>query len=462
MVNATRMADRRGFLRLAGAAAVAGGASPLLAGCGGSSGSGAQLKFMYWGSAYEQKAIADMLSSFNKAHKSANASPLYTPLPNYETKVSTLVAAGTPPDVAYLSNDQMYQLALNGKLLNLYPHLKKYPELLNRLPTSYFWTGPNELYGSQLAEGVQILWYNSKVFKDGGVDVPPADVTKAWTFDQFVAAAERLTLDSNGKRPTESGFDAGNIRQFGTTSVIGGGFMYALLISNGADYFDKTGTKYTLDSPAAIEVVQGMQDLIHKHHVAPTPAQLGNNAPTTTVQLQTRRIAMIVDGDWTLLDLGQSNLPYGCGVLPRFNNGQQSVTVSGGAAGVIFKGTKHLDEALQLYSFYNDPQDVDLFKNGLWMPLQTKYYTDPTYIKKWASGKIYPGTFKTAAIDPTVNHSVVSWGQSIKNATKIDQVLTPAFNVIAEGKQSAKEVLTALKPKVEPLLQGRWPTQQAQ
>lgn len=454
--------SRRDILKMSGGALAAATGLSVVSGCNGDSvgksgPTGGSLRFAYWGSSFEQKAIGDMLTDFGKQHPGSEVTPLYVPYVDYATKMTTMVASGSPPDVAYLDNVQLYQLADKDQLVNLYPYLNKYPQLADRLPTSYFWYGKDQLVASQLAEGVQILWFNKKSFADAGSDLPPGDAASAWTWDQFVAAAERTTLDTNGKRPTEPGFDMSNIRQFGTTAPLNSGFMYALLRSNGADMFDEAGTRYTLDSPAAVEVIQNMQDLIYKHRVAPTPAQLGKNAPTTTVQLQTRRIAMAVDGDWTLIDLGQSDLQYGCGVLPRY---QKPLTTSGGAAGAVFKKTKNIDKAMELYAFYNDPAHVKLFSDGLWMPLQNKYYTDAASIAKWASGKIYPDNFKTAVIDPTVNNSVVWWAQSMKNSDKITQALTPAFDTISQGKQPAKEVLIALRSKIEPLLQGRWPVQQ--
>lgn len=51
--------------------------------------------------------------------------------------------------------------------------------------------------------------------------------------------------------------------------------------------------------------------------------------------------------------------------------------MTGGAAGAIFAKTKHPEEAIELYLYYNDPEHVDLFKDGLWAPLQKKYYTPP-------------------------------------------------------------------------------------
>lgn len=445
---------RRDFVRLGGGAALAAGGIGGLVGCSGNSGDG--LEFMYWGSTFEKKAISDMLGKFDEAHEKIEVSARYTPLIDYSTKVSTLVASNTPPDIAYLSNDQFWQMAERGKLVNLLPHIEKHQALQGRIPSSYFWLDERTLVGSQLAQGTQVLWYNKDLFSAAGVEAPPADAASAWTWDEYVEAAERLTLDENGKRPSESGFDPDSIRQFGTNAPVGAGFMWALLASNGAGLIDESGTKYTLDRPEAVEVVQKLQDLIHKHHVAPTPAQLGKNAPTTTVQLQTKRIAMIVDGDWTLLDLGQSGMNYGCGVLPRL---QEPFTLTGGAVGAVFEhDDKRTEQAMELYAYYNDPQHVDLFAKGLWMPLQEKYYTDREFIAQWTSSEIYPAGFKTAVIDPTLEHSVTGWWQYTKNSAKITNVLTTAWEQIARGKKSAQEVLTAIKPTVEKELRGRYET----
>jgi multiple sugar transport system substrate-binding protein len=451
--------SRRDLFRIGGLTA-AGAAAPGLVACnsgGGSSGGEAELQFMYWGSSYEQKAINAMLGQFEAEHEGVSAKPLYTPQ-EYDTKVNTLVASNRAPDVAYMGGAMGYRLAEQGKLVNLYTYFDKYPALADRLPGTYFWYGRDKTFGTQTANEIMLLWYNKDMFADAGIDTPPADAADAWSWDTFVETATRLTLDQDGRRPDESGFDPKRIRQFGvSTSIQYPPSWEGFLRSNGASFVDETGRKCLLDAPEAIEVFQNLQDLMYEHRVAPTPVQLGNNAPATNVQLQTKRIAMAIDGQWILLDMAESKVPFGIGVLPSY---QEPSTVQLGGASVVFTGSKHPEEAIELFMFHNDPQYVDLFKDGLWMPLEKKYYTEPEAIDSWVDNDVHPPEYETAVVDYTLNHASTVFTQRLKNMDNISEVLTPALQQIEGGKQSAKEVLTAVTPKIDELLQGWYPTQE--
>lgn len=451
--------SRRDLLRLGGLAAV-GAAVPTLASCGGDSADGSsggkELQFMYWGSTYEQKAVNAMLDQYEKDHDGTTVKPLFTPS-DYETKLNTLVASKRAPDVAYLGAATAYRLAEDGNLVNLFDYLDKYPALAERLPGTYFWYGDDQLLGTQTANEVMILWYNKDVFDKAGVDMPPAEAAKAWTWDAFVENAYKLTLDQNGKRPDESGFDPKKIRQFGCSVGMATAQMQALLASRGLAFFDEDGTTCLLDDPGAIEVFQNVADLGYKHHVAPTSVQLGNNAPSTTVQLQTKRIAMAVDGQWTLLDLGESDVNYSLGVLPRYD---KPMTVTQGGATAIFSATKHPEEAIELYMYHNDITKVDLFSNGLWMPLEEMSYTDQAAIDVWTKNDVHPPEYRAAAVDYTVNNSEPLFTQRMKNMDAIEKVMTPAIQQIDQGKKPAAEVLKPLAKKLTGLAKGRYPDQE--
>ena len=458
------------MLRLGGMAA-AGATAAGLAGCGGSGGSptgkggggggggggDAEMQFMYWGSSFEQKAINAMLDQFEQKYDGTSVKPVYTPN-EYDTKVNTLVAGNRAPDVAYLGGSMGYRLAEQEKLVNLFPYFDKYPALADRLPGTYFWYGKDETFGTQTANEVMLLWYNKKVLDEAGVDHPPAEAAKAWSWDDLVERAYKLTFDQNGKRPDESGFDPKQVRQFGVSA----GMQYVaawecLLRSNGVDVVDEAGTKCLLDTPEAIEVLQNLQDLVYKHRVAPTPVQLGNNAPTTAVLLQTKRIAMVLDGQWMLLDMAQSDVDFGIGVLPSYH--EPNTTQLGGAS-VVFSGTKHLEEAVELYVFHNDPANVELYKNGLWMPMEKKYYTEQEAIDSWIKNDVHPPEFRTAVVDYTLDHATTAFGQRLKNMDNITEVLTPALQRMETGKEPVKTTVSALVPKIDKLLQGWHPSQE--
>jgi multiple sugar transport system substrate-binding protein len=449
--------SRRAFLGALGAAGLG------LYGCGGQSttksGSGgtANLQFMYWGSANEKAAIEQMMQAFQKSHSGVKVESVHVP-GDYETKVNTLVASGNLPDVAYMAAPTAYRLAEQGKIANLYPYIEKYPQLSGRKAQNFFWYGDKKVAGTPAASEISLLWYNKDLITDASM-TPPATADQAWSWDKLLEAATALTLDQNGKKPSDSGFKPDSIRQFGISAPLTTQWTwYPLIRSNGGDVTDETGTKYTLNSPECVKVFQDLQDLVYKHRVAPSPAQLGGgdggNAPTTTVQLQTKRVAMAIDGQWTLLDMGESNLKYGIGVLPSY---QEPITQEAGSCRVMSATTKHPEQAIELYAYSVDGSNSDLFKKGLWMPVETKYYSEDASIDSWTKNDVHPPEYRTAAIDYRLNHSVRDFTQVLKNVPAIQEVLTPAIQQIATGKASAKAVLDGLEAKIQPLLQGRYP-----
>ncbi|WP_410793145.1 ABC transporter substrate-binding protein [Kribbella sp. C-35] len=448
--------SRRTFLSAAALAGLG------LYGCGGqsttkSSGGAANLQFMYWGSANEKAAIEQMIQGFEKSHSSIKVQGVHVP-GDYETKVNTLVASGNLPDVAYMTAPTAYRLADQGKIANIYPYIEKYSQLSGRKPQNFFWYGDKKVAGTPAASEISLLWYNKDLFTDASM-IPPAEAAKAWSWDRLLEVATSLTLDQDGKRPSDSGFKPDRIRQFGISAPLTTQWTwYPLIRSNGGDVTDETGTKYTLNSPECVEVFQNLQDLIYKHKVAPSPAQLGggdgSNAPTTTVQLQTKRVAMAIDGQWTLLDMGESDLKYGIGVLPSY---QEPITQEAGSCRVMSAATKHPEQAIELYAYSVDGSNSDLFKKGLWMPVETKYYSDNAAIDSWTKNDVHPPEYRTAAVDYRLNNSVRDFTQALKNVPAIQEILTPAIQQIATGKTPAKTVLDGLQAKIQPLLQGRYP-----
>lgn len=447
--------NRRKLLQWGGLGSL-GLTAPALGGCAGAGASGPELSFMFWGSSYEKDAIDEMLAQFEEYRSEAELSvrSMHTP-EEYDTRVNTLVASDQLPDVAYMGTGQAYRLAEQGKLVNIVDHFDAYPQLAERLPSTYFWWEDGKCYGTQTANEVILLWYNRQIFAEANLDPPPPAAASAWSWDDIVSIADQLTFDSEGRHPSESGYDANGVEQFGFSVTLDyAPHWYSLVRSNGGDLADEDGMRYALDSPEAIEVLQNLQDLIYEHRVAPTPAQM-EQAPATNVQLQTQRVAMAMDGQWILLDLAQTDLQYGVGVLPSY---QEPTSVALGGASVISAASEHPEEALELYVFHNDPEHVDLYRNGLWMPLELKYYQDPKLTNEWVDDDVHPEEYQTAVIDYTLDHSVPPYSQRLKNVLNIDEVLTPALQQIGTNSKPAKEVLENLRGEIEPLLEGWYPT----
>lgn len=446
---------RRDLFRMGSLAAL--GAAAAACGSGGTGAAGStELRFMYWGSTFEKAAIEKMLKAFEQKKQGIKVKPVFTP-DEYDVKLNSLVAGGNTPDLGYVPMSMSFRLAEQGNLVNLFPYLKKYPQLSGYLPDAYLWYGPDKLHGVSTANEIELLWYNKSAIAEAGVAAPPAVADQAWSWDQLVQNAYKLTVDQNGKHPDESGFDPKQVRQFGiSVSITYAAAWYGFLRGNGGDFADEAGKKCLLDSPEAIQVFQNLQDLIYKHRVAPGPGQLaatGDDVPGTNILLKTKRVAMVVDGHWALLDMNESKVDYGIGVLPKY--GEPFTTSQVAGASSVFSGTKHVEEAVELFAFHIDPQYVDLYKLGLWMPQEKKYYEDQPAIDSWTKTDGHPPEFRTAVVDYARDHGVPDLRNRVKNLSAISSdVLTPALQEIESGKRPAAEILKAVSPKITGMLQG--------
>jgi len=409
------------------------------------------LSFMYWGSAFEKEAVEKMIKAFEASHPHIKIKGEHVP-GDFTTKINTLMATNELPDVSYLGEGLALKWGAEGKVLDMTPYMDLYPALANRLPQTYYNYAPGKTIGTNTAAEIITMYYNKDLFTEGGVELPPTDGASAWTWEQFLETAMKLTKDNKGNTAIDAAFDPENIVQYGISFPTWWGGWYPFLLSNGADLTNEDGTKYAMNSPESIEVFQKLQDLMYKYHVAPTATQQ-QNMPATNVRLQTKKVAMAIDGQWALLDFASTKMNFGMGVLPKF---KEPKTIILGAPTVIFSSTKHPEEAMEFYVYHNNPEQVDLFKQGLWMPLEEKYYTEQDAIDSWINNEAHPAEYKEAVIDYTVKYAEQSPSYDLKNFAEIDPKIGAALDKLWTNKEPAEKVLNDLEKEVQPLLQGKY------
>jgi multiple sugar transport system substrate-binding protein len=414
------------------------------------------LRFTYWGSDMEKAAIEQMVTAFEKANPDVDVEPIQIPYEEYIAQVTAMMQSGQSPDVGYLPGLQAPLWAEEGKLLDLTDLIQNDPSLSTTLLASRYYYAPGKVAGINTAVEATLLFYNKTLFDEAGVSYPPSDPTQAWTWDEFVTAAQKLTSDGNSKHPGEDGFDPNKISTYGVAfdKTFEGWTFYPFIFSNGGQMVNEDGTRLLLDSPEATEAMQKLADLMWVQHVTPTPAQ-DQSLPGYVTMLQTGNLAMHISGHWSLLDYASvKDLKFGVAVLPKL---KQPVTVVLGSPTVIFAATQNKDAAIRFYKFHNNPEAVDLFARGLWMPLQKSYYTEPDKMKVWLDNPVHPIETRLAFTDYIVNYSVPMPSSYLRNyAQVLDVALQPALSRVWNNEASAADAFTEAVKAAEPLMQGRW------
>lgn len=344
-----------------------------------------------------------------------------------------------------------FTFAEQGVILDMTPYLDRFPD---RVPGSMYYFAPGHTFGGMSAVETSIIFANRQLFEDAGVALPPTTADTAWTWDQLIDSAKHVTKDRKGKTAVDADFDPGNVQQFGLNFAQGWTTWYPLVRSAGGDFTDEAGTTFTLNKPEAVDVFQKLQDLIYVHHVSPTPTA-SEGLPATAQQLQTRRVAMTMDGQWNLLDISRAQVPLAVGVLPRINT--PTTAIIGGAT-VVNAKSAHVDAALSFLLFSSDPANVmELLKNGLWMPTETSYYTDPNLVAQWVDNDAHPKEYRDAAMTYVLKNSVQG-PVTIKNYAAISTRLSAHLDDLWLGKKPAQQVLDEAAAEIQPMLQGRYPS----
>jgi len=414
------------------------------------------LRLTLWGSPSEVETYQKAIDRFRQSHSHVTVKLEHIPT-DYDTKLTTMVAGNEEPDVAMMESGSIaFPLAEQGKFLNLQPYLDADPGFgaENLVPNISYYSEPGNLVGIAPGPETFSLYYNVDMLKEAGVTPPSAKASEAWTWDQFVEAAKKLTIDENGRNASESGFDPKKIKQFGVNGANGWwGAWSNFVYGNGGDFVSADGKTFGLNQPEAVEALQKVADLVNVHHVSPSPVQ-SKNVPGTNVALQTKKVAMVIDGQWANFDLGNTSVNYDVAPLPVLKTPVTTV-VCGMFS--VFQSTKHPEEAWELVKALTDPEGtLELNHKGLWMPAQKSWYEDPALIAKWtADSKGRTPGYKDAVIDMMLSHSHQTPTGYVKNFNKIMDIVNPALDKVWLGEQTAQQAMDGIAAKAQEQVQGR-------
>jgi multiple sugar transport system substrate-binding protein len=189
-------------------------------------------------------------------------------------KLTTLFAAGTPPDVVFLMLAHLAALAERGVPRPLDDLIARDRGFDPRDFQRNMWEASRyagKTWGIPREGGPTVLYFNRELFQAAGVPV----ASDFWTWEQWREAAVRLT------RPGDE--------VWGTLLPAWHPFVW----SNGGEILNRDLTACVLDAPPAVEGLQYRQDLIHRHQVAPAPQQMGGQ---TAIQLFMRGKAAMFPG----------------------------------------------------------------------------------------------------------------------------------------------------------------------
>jgi len=351
-------------------------ASALLTPAGAWGAESVNLRYMIW-DANQLPAYQQAIDIFMAENPHIKVSIELIPWSNYWTKLNTEAAGGTAPDVFWVYNSPLPQLASANVLLDQTPliqrdgvDLTKYnPVLVENL--SY----QGKIYAIPKDQDSLGLFYNVEALKAAGYDAFPHDLT--WSRDEnsdFIRFLQSLTVDAAGRRAYEEGFNPQRIRQYGFVfNPIALNLMAYFMASNGAEILDKETGKALLDSPQAREVLQFIHDLIFRYHVMPSYSAI-NAANNGQNLFYSGRAAIYLDGSWMVLPVQQNASGFTAAVAPLMMGPRGAVNRTNDLGDAVYARTAHPEEAWELVKFLAGPKTQRILaETGTVIPANLEY-----------------------------------------------------------------------------------------
>jgi multiple sugar transport system substrate-binding protein len=350
------------MMRTSGLVAAACAVLLLAAACGddgGDSDEDVTISYWLWDS-NQQPQYAECAAAFTQRSGITVEFSVYA-WEEYWANLNTQFTARRAPDV-FTDHLAFYPTFVeNGVLLPLDDYIARDGVNLDQyLPgLADLWVGQDDRrYGLPKDWDTIAMAYNSAFLADAGLS--PEEVSNAtWnpsdggTFEDIIA---RLSVDENGVRGDEAGFDPANVAVYGlsfdnpSNSASGqtswGNFARSLgfeLLADGNPW----GTDYQFDDPRLAETLDWFARMIEAGYVTPLADLQGIGF---TEMFGAGQVALAINGSWAISGLvATEGIEVGFAPLPEGPEGRWSIY--NGLADSITAGTENPDEAWEWVKF---------------------------------------------------------------------------------------------------------------
>lgn len=367
---------------------------------------------------------------------------------NYDQKLFAEIAAGTLPDVIYTTDNYAAPFKQNKITQDMLPYAKQTKFPIDDFNKTFLDLGMvgGTLQMLPVSGDVVILFINKKMVKDAGVEIPwtlDYKNTKLWTTDDFYKVCQQLTVDVNGKRGNQAGFDKKNINIYGAAMSIDWWAVYVPAIQSfGGQLVSADLTKSLMDSQAGVDaftwltkpVLDGYwtpYSFLSSFQNSPTNAFNGEKAAiTATVRGAIPGIRPNIKDDWD---------------VAHFYAGPDKRVTGMGTQGFAMSGTtKHASDTWSFLEFmYNEPGMKIITSSYGSTPVEKRFY-NATWWKNLPPPPANNGVF-TEAFD----YGTLPPRLPFYTTGPFTKALTDGLQAIELGQSTPKEVVSNVSKQLQ-------------
>jgi multiple sugar transport system substrate-binding protein len=300
----------------------------------------------------ELKTFQAELEALDDAHPEWDVALETVPQEDFFKDLNDQIAAGTLPDVVRVPGLLVQQWIRQGAFLDLTDRLGKHKlDDFFREPLKQFrWRG--KLWGLPDTAAPELVFYNKAMFDAAGLAYPTDD----WTFEDMRRAAIRLTLDANGRNPTDPAFDPDTIVQWGWNSSLEHLWRRHALQSLGADWcVNDDCTVLDMTAPEVVAAAAWWASLVQEEHAGLHDPYGGSQTGTPGDPFLAGKAAMGFNGYFAVGQLNDSGAIAYDIVQPFIGQDGNRYSVLSTNGYVISAASEHPKKAWALVQALLDP-----------------------------------------------------------------------------------------------------------
>jgi multiple sugar transport system substrate-binding protein len=415
------------------------------------------VEYTWWADA--ERAMGEALvAEFEKANPNITVEQNYIAYNDYHSKINTMIASNSTPDIMYLNEYLINDWGEKGITEDLTAHYRdaEIDPKTYYVESALYSTG-GKLWGVNVTSTTVVLYYNKEMFREAGITPPPESAVSPWSWEEYVAAAKKLTKDASGKTPNDPGFNYNNLVQYGTIMPTSWIYVLPLLYAGGTSVANSSGSALEITSPAGIKVIQNIANLALVDKVAPTVAMTNTNAfSSQTAMLMNGQLGMFIGGTFQFSDFANENYDVGIAQIPSMSGKGNNMVWSAGFAakkGVSKEGFRLFAWLVDFNNWVTASKNHNVGLTGL--PQTISVFNDPVKNAAWTA--IFPASMAKVAGDILQKGSRLGENVTLKNFSEImDQTIAPVLDKVWLGTETAQEALPPLNQVLASKLQGVW------
>ena len=383
----------------------------------------ASIRWGVWGGAAQTKLYEEARDAFQEQYPQVSVEIISAAgFIDYIQKLQTLAAGGQAPDVIMMGGEWFPVFAEQGVFQPLDPFIADTPDFREEDYVPAALDGmryKGQLWGLPKDINVNVLFYNKDAFDEAELDYPSDD----WTWDDLLAAAQKLTKRSGG-RTERYGFSAPA--------------PFTFIWQNGGEVFDRNidPTSVLIDEPEAVEALNFYFELSSVHQVSPTPAELQQ---TPQIELfAAGRLAMLQDLRGATVPFKQiRDFEWGIAPLPHQ---KERATILNWAGWALSAQSRDPETAWTFLRWLASPEGVRIFvRGGNSLPGLVALADDPELdIEE---------PFRESLGYARPSFASPKWGQMFP-------LLQSQLQGLATGDKPVEEATREIAEKLEAILQG--------